>query len=124
MKYRVLLLIITLIISGCGWQLRDSQIVASSIGAVYLSSSDSNSGLTKELRRALSIYGVHSGATKAESNYVVVIVDFRQNTRIASINSSGRVAEYQLNEDVDFYITDAEDNQVLSLSTASVERVY
>ena len=124
MKYRVLLLIITLIISGCGWQLRDSQIVASSIGAVYLSSSDSNSGLTKELQRALSIYGVHTGATKAESNYVVVIVDFRQNTRIASINSSGRVAEYQLNEDVDFYITDAEDNQVLSLSTASVERVY
>jgi outer membrane lipopolysaccharide assembly protein LptE/RlpB len=34
------------------------------------------------------------------------------------------VAEYQLNEDVDFYITDAEDNQILSLSTASVERVY
>mgnify|MGYP006223909811 FL=1 len=80
--------------------------------------------LTKELRRALSTYGVHSGVTKAESKYVVVIVDFRQNTRIASINSSGRVAEYQLNEDVDFYITDAEDNQILSLSTASVERVY
>jgi LPS-assembly lipoprotein len=124
MKYRGLLLIITLIISGCGWQLRDSQIAASSIGAVYLSSSDTNSVLTKELRRALSTYGVHSGVTKAESKYVVVIVDFRQNTRIASINSSGRVAEYQLNEDVDFYITDAEDNQVLSLSTASVERVY
>ena len=124
MKYRGLLLIITLIISGCGWQLRDSQIAASSIGAVYLSSSDTISVLTKELRRALSTYGVHSGVTKAESKYVVVIVDFRQNTRIASINSSGRVAEYQLNEDVDFYITDAEDNQVLSLSTASVERVY
>ena len=124
MKYRGLLLIITLIISGCGWQLRDSQIAASSIGAVYLSSSDTNSVLTKELRRALSTYGVHSGVTKAESKYVVVIVDFRQNTRIASINSSGRVAEYQLNEDVDFYITDAEDNQILSLSTASVERVY
>ena len=54
MKYRVLLLIITLIISGCGWQLRDSQIVASSIGAVYLSSSSTTTALTKELRRALS----------------------------------------------------------------------
>ena len=124
MKYRGLLLIITLIISGCGWQLRDSQIAASSIGAVYLSSSDTNSVLTKELRRALSTYGVLSGVTQGESKYVGVIVDLRQNTRIASINSSGRVAEYQLNEDVDFYITDAEDNQVLSLSTASVERVY
>ncbi len=124
MKYRVLLLIITLIISGCGWQLRDSQIVASSIGAVYLSSSSTTTALTKELRRALSTYGVPNAATKAESNYIVVIVDFRQNTRIASINSSGRVAEYQLNEDVDFYITDADDKQVLSLTTASVERVY
>lgn len=124
MKYRVLLLIVALMISGCGWQLRDSQIVASSIGTVYLSSNNINSVLTKELKRALTTYGVTSGATKAESNYIVVIVDFRENSRIASINSSGRVAEYQLNEDVDFYITDAEDNQILSLSTASVERVY
>ena len=124
MKYRVLLLIVALMISGCGWQLRDSQIVASSIGTVYLSSSNVNTVLTKELKRALTTYGVPSDATKAESNYIVVIVDFRENSRIASINSSGRVAEYQLNEDVDFYITDAEDNQILSLSTASVERVY
>ena len=124
MKYRVLLLIVALMISGCGWQLRDSQIVASSIGTVYLSSNNINTVLTKELKRALTTYGVPSGVTKAESNYIVVIVDFRENSRIASINSSGRVAEYQLNEDVDFYITDAEDNQILSLSTASVERVY
>ena len=124
MKYRVLLLIVALMISGCGWQLRDSQIVASSIGTIYLSSNNINTVLTKELKRALTTYGVPSDATKVESNYIVVIVDFRENSRIASINSSGRVAEYQLNEDVDFYITDAEDNQILSLSTASVERVY
>ena len=124
MEYRVLLLIITLIISGCGWQLRNSEIVASSLGTVYLSSKIGDTALTKELRRAIGIYGVSLGNTKAESNYIVVIVDFRQNSRIASINSRGRVAEYQLNEDVDFYITNADDKQILSLSTASVERVY
>ena len=124
MKYRVLLLIVALMISGCGWQLRDSQIVGSSIGTIYLSSNNINAVLTKELKRALTTYGIASGATKTQSNYIIVITDFRENSRIASINSSGRVAEYQLNEDVDFYITDAEDNQILSLSTASVERVY
>jgi len=124
MEYRVLLLVITLIISGCGWQLRNSEIVASSLGTVYLSSKIGDTALTKELRRAIGIYGVSSGNTPADSNYIVVIVDFRQNSRIASINSRGRVAEYQLNEDVDFYITDADDKQILSLSTASVERVY
>jgi LPS-assembly lipoprotein len=124
MKDRVLLLIVAVMISGCGWQLRDSQIIVPSIGTVYLSSNNINAALTKELKRALTTYGIASGATKTQSNYIIVITDFRENSRIASINSSGRVAEYQLNEDVDFYITDAEDNQILSLSTASVERVY
>ena len=35
-----------------------------------------------------------------------VIIDFRQNRRIATLNASARAAEYQLNEDVDFLIAD------------------
>ena len=58
------------------------------------------------------------------ADYSVIIVDHRQSSRTASINPSGRVAEYQLNEDVDFIITDAQGNEMIPLSTASVERVY
>ncbi|MBT5103997.1 MAG: hypothetical protein HOM23_08070, partial [Porticoccaceae bacterium] len=73
---------------------------------------------------ALNTYGIKVAPNSAGADYAVVIVDFRQNHRTASLNASARVAEYQLNEDVDFYITDAQGNQIIPLSTASVERVY
>ena len=40
------------------------------------------------------------------------------------MNSDARVAEYQLNEEVDFMVVDRSNNIVLKPSTASVERVY
>ncbi|MDE0746290.1 MAG: LPS assembly lipoprotein LptE [Porticoccaceae bacterium] len=124
MKYKILLMALTLIVSSCGWQLRDTQIIPSSIGSIYVSSSNPNSALITELKRALNTYGVSVASNSAGADYAVVIVDFRQNHRTASLNASARVAEYQLNEDVDFYITDSEGNQITPLSTASVERVY
>jgi LPS-assembly lipoprotein len=124
MKHKILLMALTLIVSSCGWQLRDTQIVPSSIGSIYISSSNPSSALITELKRALNTYGVTVTPNSAGADYAVVIVDFRQNHRTASLNASARVAEYQLNEDVDFYITDSEGNQITPLSTASVERVY
>jgi len=124
MKYRVLMLSMFFVLPSCGWQLRDTQLVPSTLGTLYLSSSDRNSTLITELERALNINGIRVIGNKAVADYSVIIVDHRQNSRTASINPSGRVAEYQLNEDVDFIITDAQGNEMIPLSTASVERVY
>ena len=124
MKYRALVLSMLFVLqSSSGWQLRDTQLVPSAIGTLYLSS-DRNSALITELERALNINGIKVIGDKARADYSVIIVDYRQNSRTASINPSGRVAEYQLNEDVDFIITDAQGNEMIPLSTASVERVY
>jgi len=107
MKYRALVLSMLFVLpSSCGWQLRDTQLVPSAIGTLYLSSSDRNSALITELERALNINGIKVIGDKARADYSVIIVDYRQNSRTASINPSGRVAEYQLNEDVDFIIAD------------------
>ena len=124
MKQKILLIALTFLITSCGWQLRDTQIAPSSIGTIYISSTNPSSALITELRRALNTYGVKVASNSLSADYAVVIVDFRQNHRAASLNASARVAEYQLNEDVDFYITGPQGNQITPLSTASVERVY
>ena len=51
-------------------------------------------------------------------------MDFRQNRFVGTLNASGRVAEYQLNEDVDFLIANATGTPLTNLFTASVERNY
>jgi LPS-assembly lipoprotein len=119
-----MLTIIVLLISSCGWQLRDAQIVPENLGSLHLSSEDPHSALIRELTRSLELYGVDVVASAADARYSVVIVDFRRTRRTSTINPSARAAEYQLNEDVDFLIVGADGAQLVPLSTASVERVY
>ena len=125
MRIQTLLLVATLVlVTACGWQLRNSQIIPQSLGSLHLSSEDSHSNLVAELTRVLDLYGVKVVASAAEASYSVVIVDYRRTRRTGSTNASARAAEYQLNEEVDFLIVDADDNQLIPLSTASVERIY
>ncbi|MBT5102710.1 MAG: hypothetical protein HOM23_01525, partial [Porticoccaceae bacterium] len=97
MKQKKLLTALTFLLASCGWQLRDAQIVPSSIGTIYISSSNPSGALITELGRALNTYGIKVAPNSAGADYAVVIVDFRQNHRTASLNASARVAEYQLN---------------------------
>ena len=125
MRIQTLLLVATLIlVTACGWQLRNSQIIPQNLGSLHLSSADSRSNLIAELTRALDVYGVKVVADADAANYSVVIVDFKSTRRIGTTNASARVAEYQLNEEVEFLIVDAKGNNLIPLSTASVERVY
>ena len=119
-----LLLTTMILLSACGWQLRNSQVVPTDLGNLYLSSNDAHSDLIQELTRALNVYGVKIVSSSADASYSVVIVDFRQTRRTGTINSAARAAEYQLNEEVDFLIVGADGSQLIPLSTASVERVY
>lgn len=112
------------LLSACGWQLRNSQVVPTDLGSLYLSSNDAHSDLIQELTRALNVYGAKIVPSAADASYSVVIVDFRQTRRSGTINAAARVAEYQLNEEVDFLIVGADGAQLIPLSTASVERVY
>lgn len=124
MMQRLFLAAFVLLLSACGWQLRNSQVVPSNIGSLYIATQASHNIFVSELTRALNAYGVDVTPNAAEASYSVVIVDFRQNRRISTVNSSARAAEYQLNEDVDFLITDPVGTPLTALLSASVERSY
>ncbi|MCS5594532.1 MAG: LPS assembly lipoprotein LptE [Porticoccaceae bacterium] len=124
MMQRLLLAAIVLLLSACGWQLRNSQVIPSNIGSLHIATQASHNIFVSELTRALDVYGVDVVSSAADASYSVVIVDFRQNRRIGTLNSSARAAEYQLNEDVDFLITDPSGAPLTKLLTASVERSY
>jgi LPS-assembly lipoprotein len=124
MRHRLLAIILLLTLGGCGWQLRDAQVVPQTIGSLHVATQLSDRDIVNELTRALDVYGVKVVDSAAAADYSVVIVDFRQNRRIATLNASARVAEYQLNDDLDFLIADATGAPLTALLTASVERSY
>ena len=120
----ILLATMITLLSGCGWQLRDAQVVPQSIGILHIATQLADRDFVSELTRALDVYGVEVVTSAAAADYSVVIVDFRQNRFVGTLNASGRVAEYQLNEDVDFLIANATGTPLTNLFTASVERHY
>jgi LPS-assembly lipoprotein len=124
MHFRLLLVAMALLLSACGWQLRNAQVVPNNIGSLHIATQAADNIFVSELARALDVYGIDVVSSAAQANYAVVIVDFRENRRIGALNASARAAEYQLNEDVDFLITDSSGTPLTSLLTASVERSY
>ena len=103
---KTLIAAMVLLLSACGWQLRNSQVIPANVGSLHVVTQAADNIFVSELARALDVYGVDVVATAADASYSVVIVDYRQNRRISTLNASARAAEYQLNEDVDFLISD------------------
>ena len=124
MLQKIALIGLVMMLGACGWQLRDAQVVPGNVGKIHLLSQQPNEQLLAELSLALKVYGIDAVSRDAQPDYSVVITDYRRVRSTSSMNSGARVAEYQLNEEVDFIILDREDNLLLTPSTASVERVY
>ena len=57
-----------LLLSACGWQLRNSQVVPTDLGSLYLSSNDAHSDLIQELTRALNVYGAKIVPSSADAS--------------------------------------------------------
>jgi len=123
MRYILLATTIAMLCS-CGWQLRDAQVVPSTIGSLHVATQLPNREIVNQLTRALNVYGVEVVDSASQADYSVMIIDFRETRRIATLNASARVAEYQLNDDLDFMIAGATGEPLTSLLTASVERSY
>ena len=105
-KQPLIYIFLLLTLSACGWQLRDTGHLSADIGAIHLSSKASQGNFLKQLERALDGVGVQVVAVRNEADYSIVIVDVSSSRRASTLNSGARVAEYQLNQKIDFLITD------------------
>ena len=123
-KQPLIYILLLLTLSACGWQLRDTGHLSADIGSVHLSYKASQDNFIKELKRALERVGVPVVTLKSEADYSIVIDDISSSRRASTLNSGARVAEYQLNQKIDFFIMDQAGVQLIPLSTVAVEKVF
>jgi outer membrane lipopolysaccharide assembly protein LptE/RlpB len=97
---------------------------AKNLGSLHLLAENPHNTSIEELSQVLSLSGVNVVSSRAEANYSIVIVDSRQSRRVSMTNGYMQAIEYQFNKRVDFLITDSEGNQLVPLTTISVEKVY
>ncbi len=112
LRFVSLLLIIAILclsMTGCGWRLRGSSMLDVSLPPLQLQFQQGGAELRRELSQSLESSGV--SVTDA-AELVLVIHRESQGRRVLSVNSSGKVNEYELQYELLFSVRDGEETLV------------
>ena len=118
------MLLITLLISSCGWHLRGSNSAPQTFSSIYISSKNSDSELIRELKIAFRAQSVSVKENANEAEYGLIILNERSKRRTASVSGSARISEQELTESVDFTVVASDGSTALPLSTATVDLIF
>jgi outer membrane lipopolysaccharide assembly protein LptE/RlpB len=119
---RVLLLLLIVSLSACGFQLRRELALPEGLSTLRIEVSDPFSPLGRGLEPALR----RAGATIVEGGDAAVlrIPAIRREQLPLSVGTTGRVQEYALRYVVEIELLDAAGGVVLPRQTVELERVY
>ena len=101
MKLNIILISALLILSSCGYSMRGSISIPSSIESVSVTSSE-YSELVNILNSSLVSSNIQTSISKSDDIYRIVILSESFDRRQLSINAAGRVNEYELIYSVNF----------------------
>ena len=101
MKLNIIIISILLTLSACGYSMRGSINIPSSIKSISVTSGQ-YSELVDILNSSLNSSNIKSSISVDDNMYRIVILSETFNRRQLSINSAGRVNEYELIYSVNF----------------------
>jgi LPS-assembly lipoprotein len=119
----VLILLATVIASGCGFTLRGSAQLPAALQTMALTSPDGNSDILRELRRSLVASDVTLLDSPQANAYVLVLGAEVSRERVLSVNSNARAGEYELSLSVPFQLRNGS-TVVLGPENLTIEKVY
>ncbi len=117
-------LLITSLISGCGWQLRGSANLPSHIDSLFVTAKDAHGPLISEVRQLLKANKVTAATEASAAPYALVIVEERDDRRTAGVGSDALTSAYQIILSVDYEIRDRQGVLLAPMTTATNSRTY
>jgi len=120
--HRVVILILLICLSACGFQLRSEVALAEVLGATHLTIVDEYSPFARQLQRSLQRSGVELVDQPGEAARHIDVAVNRVNRDILTIGDTARVREYRISHRVEFRVLDASGAQVLPLQVLEQRR--
>lgn len=120
----VLLVAITLSVSGCGFQPRGQVLSLGGVPSpIHVSGIRPHSGLQRELARQLETAGVGIAASAADSAAVLRIDRRSSDSRVLSVDSRNKAVEYELEESARFSLRGADGRELAAEQTVRAVRI-
>ena len=120
---RIILLLLALSLSSCGFHMRGHNIQGSSFpfNSIYLKSA-ALTPFVSDLQNNLELYKIKLAATAAEADLTLDIVSEASDKQILSVSGAGQVREYQLRYTVSIRAYDKQMHEWLPADEIALQR--
>lgn len=112
------------LLNGCGFHLRQAAELPASISPIVINGVDRYSDLGRELAARLSSDSVQVTWERKEANTMLNISQYKRQNRTLSVDKSGKVAQTELKDTLEFELIDASGNTLVPTQKIEVVRSY
>lgn len=118
-----LVVVLSVLVSACGFQLRGLTEIPDALKSVYLSSEQSSSTLPI-LKRLMQSNGIKVEKGAISAPYHLTIVKEEHQRRAVSLSSTAQTEEYELRSTIVFQVVDSAGEMVITPTQIYTERTY
>jgi LPS-assembly lipoprotein len=111
-------------LAGCGFHPRGSASLPPSMTVTYIKSDQPFSTLVDDFSAALKIHDVRVTQERSEATAVLNILHSAVETRVLSVNTAGKVLEYEILQTIRFSVVTAGNEPLVPEQTVSMSRDY
>ena len=115
---------LALSLSACGFQLRGSAALPDEMAVTFIKSNRPWGPLVEDFAEALRTHHVKVTEDRSESTAVLEIITDAQDKDVLSVDSTGKVLEFQLRQTIQFAVTTREKLPLLEPQTVTMTRDY
>ena len=121
---RLLAACLAVTLAGCGFQLRGTAALPEEMSVTYIRCNNPYSSLVSDFADALRTYHVTVTEKRGEATAILDIIDEQQEKNVLSVNTSGKVLEYQLQQTIHFDVKTIDNLPLLEPQRVSMTRDY
>ena len=111
-------------LAGCGFHLRGSDALPAVMSGPYIQNSQPFSSLVDDFADALRTRGAQVTEDRAAATAVLRIHENDRGRDVLSVNTSGKVLEYQLWQKIRFSVATADNQPVVEQQAVTMRRAY
>lgn len=124
MKHILFSIIILSVLSACGFQLRGDVALPQSINPVFISGLSEYKPMYREIRESLKTSGISITTNATEANSKLKVFEDRLVQNILSVDSRGKVVEYDLIYLFTFSLKDKNNELLVAKQRLHVQRNF
>lgn len=115
---------LAVMLSACGFQLRGSAALPEEMAVTYIKAGNPYGTLVNDFAEALRSHRVTVTEDREEATATLVIIKNSHDKDVLSVNSDGKVLEYQLRQSIQFSVKAGDNIMLLEPQQVTMTRDY